>query len=176
MTPETYRSKLANWLARHPVQAPPASGQASYTREVMARVERLSLAPSPARITRGWAIGAAAALACAGIALALVSQPPSRLASAIARDADVLSAVGESPVVPPADVADVAEELQMTDRLMLAQSPPADDDAAWVQETLQLLDDAEEPSDQMADESVAQDDESLEEELRRLDEADLGNA
>ena len=175
MTPETYRSKLANWLARHPVQTPPASLREGYTREVMARVERV--AGTSGFRPRVWAAAAAAALACAGIVLALVSQPPSRLALAIARDADMLSAVGESPALPPADVADVAEELRMTDRLMLATSLPTEDDAAWVQGTLQLLDDLEsEPSDQTVDESVAQDDESLEEELRRLDEADLGNA
>ena len=175
MTPETYRSKLANWLARHPVRTPPASGQASYTREVMARVERLSSAPSPARIPRGWAIGTVAALACAAIMM-VASQSPTRLTSAIARDADVLSAVGESPAVLPADIADVAEELQMTDRLMLAELPP-DEDEAWMQETLQLLGELEDEPSDAGDESSLQDYyELLEEELRRLDEDELESA
>ncbi|MBI2884816.1 MAG: hypothetical protein HYY15_01425, partial [Candidatus Omnitrophica bacterium] len=139
MTPEPHDDKLKQWLERHPAKTPSGTDPERYTREVMARVERMARPgpraaglPAPrlpwqAGLPQWW--GAAAALAaCAAVAFALVARSPDRLAVAVERDTIILSELGEEEPILPADPAEVAAELQFTERLLLAEAIPVEDD------------------------------------------------
>lgn len=134
---------LTQWLHRHPLKAPPVEGRSRYTDEVMARVRRLAPAgPAPVRRWLPWP---------GRVVLAFAS-----IAAGIAVTVAVSQAVCVPGFTPPAAVAVLAES-------------PADDDQAWLEETLELLDDLEEdlPGDAL------QDDESWLEELEMLNDAEL---
>lgn len=134
---------LNQWLHRHPLKELPTEQRSRYTAEVMARVRRL--APPASKLVRRWLpwpgrTALTLASAVAGIAIAVaVSQ--------------TVRAPGR---IPTPSVAVLAES-------------PADEDQAWLEETLQLLDELEEE----LPEDAAPDDESWLEELEMLDEAEL---
>jgi hypothetical protein len=138
---------LATWLKtrlqRHPLKEPRDADRARYTAEVMTRVRRLA-SPSPEPVRRWLPWPGRVVLAFASVAAGII----------------VAVAVSQTVRMPglasPAAVAVLAES-------------PADDDQAWLEETLQLLDELEEE----LPEDTAPDDESWLEELEMLDEAEL---
>lgn len=135
---------LKSWLRRHPLKEPEAEPRSRYTAEVMARVRPHTNAPVGVGIRRwlpwpGRAVLAFASVA-AGIAVAVAVSQAVRLPGLVPR--------------PSAAV--------------LAESP-ADEDQAWLEETLELLDELEEE----LPEDAAPDDESWLEELEMLEDAEL---
>jgi hypothetical protein len=168
------------WMARHPLKSPDGVDQARYTDEVMAKV-RAAHTPSvfrvPARVWLPWPRLALAALTAAA-GLLVVSGTAHRaqrqLAGAIDRDAQMIAAVDElvpiSPAGNGATPEELARELEIQDLLMLAEAAPATDDAQWLDETMQLLEQLDEdlPSDVSNDAS----DDWLDD-LKTLDESDL---
>ena len=160
---------LKDWLTRHPLATPPEPLQASYIEEVMRRI-RTASAPSPVfrwfpQPHSAFALGTA--VACLLVVVAVVNRPPMRLAKQVEQDWQVLSDVGELTELLPHDLA---EEAKTLDRLMLAEAEPLVDDEAWVDETLELLNEVEEDHDTALDAETV---ENLLEELERLDESEL---
>lgn len=138
---------LKTWVARHPLKAPSDETRARFTAEVMARVRALqSPAPAPMPV-RTW-----------------LTWP--RLSLAVATAAAGLFVIGRlgGPSLPQ----------QTNLAMVLAESPSSDE--AWVDDTLQLLDELEEEgSDNPSGESAAPDggEEWLLEELQLFDESEL---
>lgn len=144
----TFSEWLDQWGHQHPVKAP-APDPSAFTSQVMRRLAEP--APRPRRLPQpAWA----AALAAAAVVVALrLPASPGRLAEAIARDADMLAALGE----PVED--DLSEEALAA--FLLAEAP-ADNDETWLAETMQLL--------EQLDESLPEGDSADDEEwLRELD-------
>ncbi|GEM_PF-6842130 len=145
----TFSEWLDRWGHRHPVKAP-APDPSAFTSQVM---RRLADAPAaePWRLPRlAWVTALAAA---AVIVVLRLPTSPGRLAAAIARDADVLAALGE----PVED--DLSDEALAA--FLLAEAP-ADNDETWLAETMQLL--------EQLDESLPEGDSADDEEwLRELD-------
>lgn len=167
---------LTAWLRRHPVQAPPADEQASYTAGVMARVG----APAPAyrwvmRPRISWALATAAAC---GMALMAVQRQPSsseRMAVKMAQDLqlamDVLAAVGE---VDPLSVDELEQDAVLLDQLMLAEAQSEVQDEAWIEETTELLNAVED--DPALEASNGESMEELLHELELLDEHEIASS
>lgn len=141
---------LHAWLARHPVKAP-APDRDAFTARVMRRLEQ---APQPQRWV--WPrLAWVAALAAAAVLMALqLPGGASRLAATIERDAAVLAALDV-----PVD-GDLSDE-QLASFIQLAEQPAgATDDAQWVEETIQLLDQLNESA---SDNNAADDEDWLHE-------------
>ncbi len=139
---------LTRWLARHPLRQPPAWNRARYTREVMARVQRLAPgACAPAR-TRGWwwpQLALTAATAALGVLFAVgVNRAHERAAM---REAAAPMAAGA---------------------YQLAESPEGNDE--WLDGTLALLEQLDEEADATDD---AGDDTRTLRELEQLDDTEL---
>jgi len=171
------------WLRRHPLKEPPETARARLTAGVMVRVRALDTASGRiplADLVRRWAFRPrwvlAAATAAVGIAIAVVAtrQSSHQLAQTITRESQLLAALEEpdGDLVREDHVEALADELALTDTLVLAEAPP--DDQQWITQTLQLLDQLGEdvPSGTTADTS---DNDPLNE-LQRLDEQDLSAA
>jgi len=168
------------WLSTHPLKEPPAHGRSAYTADVMAKVKALGRpAPSlaPVRIMFPWPrLALAMATAAVGVTVVFVAlhAQTSYLAQQITRDAHVLAELDEpgSEPAPDGDVEALADELQMTDTFLLAESLPSDEQ--WVEQTLQLLEEAGDDAaeDAPGDASHNSEDEWLQE-LQQLDESDL---
>ena len=169
-----FASWWKDWFSRHPLKSPSATDRPEYTAHVMARV-RLAAHPAPA--VRSWALrprwALALATAAAGLLIVFHAVPRTngQLARGVAQETELLAAVGEPLLEPPAlgDVDALAEELELVDTFVLAEAPP--DDEAWIQDTVQLLNqlDEELPEDGAAGPS----DEEWMQELQTLDESDL---
>ena len=176
---------LTSWLARHPLKPPSEEDRVRYTAEVMERVK--ALAPTPhysdrsraPNLVRGWGwprLGLALAAAAAAFAciLGLHAASQHQLAQRAGRDAAVLAALGEPEGEPftPDDMDALADDLELSDTLTLAESPSQGE--AWLERTLQLLQDVDDES--MEDLSGSADpsnpDEWLED-LRDLDESEF---
>ena len=141
---------LTTWLKRHPLKEPDEVDRALYTREVISRIKGRrapAVAPSP-----WWQC---------------LLNPPVALAAAMVVVLAVTSAVERSRT-PLAQRA-------LRDSALLAESPPSDD--AWIQQTMQLLDqlDQDAPSDDAAG-SASKSDEDWLNELETLDEQDLNSS
>ena len=161
---------LKEWLIHHPLRSPSEGVQASYTAEVMARI-KTSEAPAPAwrwrpRPRVAFALGTAAV--CGLTALMVVHRAPTQLAQQVEQSWQLLSELGEWDALP---IGDLDEEVRTVDHLMmLAESQPASDDEAWIEQTIELLNTLDEPS------AVPAEPQSLEEllqELESLDESEL---
>ena len=171
---------LKTWLARHPLKAPSDADRARFTAQVMARVRaetRTGRAPVAwtERLLGLWprlavSLAAAAAL-LVGLSVLHSTESGPRLADRIIQDSELLTEVDE-PVngwLASDDTESLADELERTDAMVLAEAPQDDD--SWVADTLQLLDRLnEELPDDAAGES--NEDEWLKE-LQTLDESEL---
>ena len=194
MDPDTWLTWFREWLAKHPVKEPPETLRHGYTEEVMRRI-RLTDAPAPIyrwapRPRVAWAL--ATATVCALTIVVWVNRPsrpqlarqdvvpphpvelaqqpqPTPLDPELERDLDLLAEL-EEPVALDELIeltdADVEAELESLDALtLLAESSPESDDAAWIAETLQQLEELGE-----LNASVLEDELSDEELLEELDE------
>lgn len=150
---------LRRWLTRHPLKEPSDTELARYTTEVMARVRSLER-PAPAGApARGWLLWWRPALVTVTAAAAVVL---------------LVGRVDRTPQPLARDVNRVTDgaRANRTDRpLMLTED--ASDEARWLDNTLQVLDefDQDVPEDISDDENVS-DDEWLRE-IEMLDESDL---
>ena len=160
---------LTAWLRRHPVQDPPQ--HASYAQEVLARVktqDARAAAPAWRWMAAPRLAWMAATVAACGLALVCLRRLPSQTASV--QDAvDVLAAVGELDHV---NAADLEQEAVFVDQMVLAEAQADTQDDAWLQETLELLNQVDDKSAVDAPESGASPDELLKE-LEQLDESEI---
>jgi len=156
-----FLARLNAWLTRHPLKTPSESFRASYVEEVMARI-RTTPRPSPVLWFPRSRLALALGTAFAGVLAfaVLMNRAPSQMARQVEQDWQVLATVGELPELP---LGDLTEEMQAIDQMMLAQAEPALDEEAWIDETLELLNDLDEEPEVSSDEEV------LEEWLRELE-------
>ena len=173
---------LTQWLARHPLREPTAPDRAGYIAEVMARVHTLTQpalhqsGAGPARRWLSWPgrLALAFATAAAGIVLVIgLRQAVGRqLAETITRESQMLAALDEEAFDQRlGGVESLAEELEAGDTIVLAEAEPSDDEA-WVEQTLQVLDQLDDtlPDDRV---DAPGTDESWLDELERLDQEEL---
>lgn len=163
MNPKEWDNWLRSFLKKHPLKDPPQELQRAYHRQVMDQI----LAP-PVWVVRpilkpwtvfGWA-GALAAVA----AVLVLMPTPARVARQIDRDSQVFLETEELALL---DSADLEQDLQEHDRIVLAEAVPGNDE-----EALEIWDDLESLGEIPAgDEPAAEED--LEKELRHLDELEL---
>lgn len=177
---------LTSWLRRHPVQSPPQDP--AYTAEVMARVTTPAPATEPAQSSLArkcraplsarpfrWVVRprlswALATVAACGMALGVVQRQPSRIAKAVERDVEVLSALGD---VDPLAGAELEQDVVLMDRMMLAQAQGEAQDDVWLEETLELLSEVEEDA---VEGSGTESADELLEEMEMLDEHDMASS
>ena len=163
MSGRSFDAWLKDWLARHPLRQPPASLERGYATEGMRRVRA---APEPAFAWR-WPRLAAACAAVAVLAAVVILRPSGqRLAEQVERDAAVLASV--APAADPSSDS-LEDEIETVDHLTLAGADLADEDAAWIDETQQLLQ-------ELDDDAGAADPADLDlEDLQWIDDAELGS-
>lgn len=183
MNRDTFLGWLTGWLSRHPLRTPASSGSSAYAKHVMARIRALS-SPKRRIIPVTWAgliawvrgprlalaLSAATALVVAGFTLRFGIPHRTLVMAHLDRELQVLAEVEALPdplaLEPSAETLE--EELRFMDRMMLAQAGPVDEDEAWIEETLELLDEVEEvPKDPTQDPQAA---DEWWEELQELDE------
>ena len=139
---------LTQWLARHPLRQPPAWNRAHYTREVIARVQRLAPGVRVPAQTRGrwW---------------------PQLALTASAAALGVLFAVGVNRVHERAAMQEAAAPMA-GGAYRLAESPEGNDQ--WLEDTLALLEQLDEDIEAAEDEG---DDSRTLKELEQLDDTEL---
>jgi len=172
MSPDEFLTWLNGWLARHPVRRPADEPQAAYTVQVMERV-RLSRP----RQAAGWRLWAQPLLAFGGMAAAaavgftMLTGTPRRLAERVDRDIEVLAQVDAEAVAGLLETSldGVAQELQLLNQMRLAELEEVVDEEAWLEETLELLNDVEGVD---AASGLSGEDASIEELLQELEQLD----
>ena len=168
---------LSEWLTRHPLKEPASSDPARYTAEVMQRVKRPEADRAGATVPdwRAWWAWPQAGLSWTAVAAGLVvavwglqGVTGSRLAERrITQEVEVLAQLDEpgASLVEP-ELGQEAADLDAEELLMLAEAPQAaQNDEAWVTQTLQLLD----KLDQAPEETVAPAGNSEEDMLKELE-------
>ena len=166
------------WLSRHPLKAPPTADQQQYTTEVMARIKTLEQpVPKPIVLRPRWVWPRLALVASTVAIVALVvgraEQTPEQpqVVQQVEYDTQLPAALDEAIVLESSDgaIEQLAQELESYDTLLLAQS--GGNDAGWLEQTLELLDQLDEdiPEDATGDSS----DEDWLRELEFLDDSDL---
>lgn len=171
-------TRFKQLMNRATMRLPSQHDPAQYTAEVMERVRALqqpAAAAPPIILWRSWPrLGLATALVVAALALVVLPQRHTvRVAQQIDQEAALLLAVDE-PVLNGGE-DELVEELETLDTMVLAQVGP-DSDEAWLEETLQLLD---EVGDDAALEDVgssSEEDEKWLEELELMDDTDLSSS
>lgn len=179
MNTTDFLSWLTAWVTRHPLRNPPASAQASYAAEVMARISRSALrAPAAAWWWRPRLVLAmGGAVAAVLIGLVMRDTPAQRLArhldeelQQLARlDRQAAEALETAVVLSPEGLE---HELRAMDRMMLAEADEVVDDEAWLDETLKLLDELDEAPEAASDDEASGD---VIQELEWLDQQDLAS-
>ncbi len=136
-----------SWMTRHPVHLSSQRDCAGYTAEVMARVHAIapqaSGSPKP-RWSTAWrwprvAFALTTAAVMAVVIVGVRRASTRQLAQAVTEDTVLLAAL-EDPAEPSPMVNGIeglADELEVTDHLLLAESPG--DEERWLEETLQVL-------------------------------------
>ena len=169
------------WLTRHPLKSPQRLDRSAYTAQVMARVRQEARSASSASGVRSWVfwprLGLALATAAAGMVVVLHQGQLTggRLARQIERDTALLDAV-DGPLMEPVatgDPEELADELALVETLTLAEAPQSDE--AWIQDTVQLLDqlDEELPANAAGEETTGPSGDDWMQELQTLDESDM---
>lgn len=172
-------TRLKQLMSRSAVRLPSQHDPAQYTAEVMERVravEQPATAEAPVVLWRTRPrLGLATALAAALLAITILPQRHAvRMARQIDQEAALLLAVDEP--VPNGGDEGLAEELETLDAMMLAEAGAANDDAAWLEDTVQLLDELEDDSALQDDDPASDDEESWLEELELMDSSDLATS
>lgn len=172
MKPFDFLTWLNHWVARHPLRTPPESLQASYTEEVMRRIHTTQ-ALTPAwrwgwrpQLTLAWGT----ALACLLAVVLVMKRTPIPLAGEVERDWQLLAEVGEGHDLPSSNLDD---EVQMVDRLVLAEASPSEDET-WIRQTLELLNDVDEQTDATSENQDNPD--GWLKDLEQLDDAELASS
>ena len=164
---------LKDWITRHPLQTPPESLRASYTEAVMRRVR------APQALTPAWrwgwqpqlAMSWGTALACLLAVVVVMKRAPTQLASEVEHDWQLLTEVGEEHDLSSSNLDD---EVQMVDRLVLAEASPSEEDETWIRQTLELLNDVDEQADATPEDQDNPD--GWLKDLEQLDEAELASS
>ena len=168
---------LTTWLTRHPLKEPADLDRAAYTREVISKI-RGQAHRAPAAATRWWILTNPGLALAAAVAVVLVVTTVQRssglqLAQRALRDAALLAGVDENGVDLPGDETErLADDLELLDTLVLAEAPPSDD--AWIQQTMQLLDQLDEDP-ASKDSSTDRSEEEWLDDLEMLDQDDLAS-
>ena len=176
---------LTAWLKRHSLKEPASRHRWHYTTEVMAKVQALAPASRLETMARrnhvvwGWPrLALTFATAAAGVAIAVVALNHStrQLAKRITQESQLLAELGEpvSGSVGGEDVESLANEMETMDALVLAESPQSDE--AWIQQTMQLLNQLGEDAPDEATSSPSKSDTASDEwlqELEMLEQTDL---
>ena len=165
-----FEAWFQRWLTRHPLKESTERDRASYTAEVMTIVKALAPAPTESMV-KGWRrqvvwgwprLALVAATALAGLAFvvfATTRHSGGRLAREIGRETQLLAALEGEGMAPlnGNDVEALTHDLETADTLLLAESPPRDEQ--WIEQTLQLLDELDEevPVDASGGDSSEQD-------------------
>jgi hypothetical protein len=166
MTREEWMNWLATWLKQHPVRELPEVRARGYSAEVMQRI-RLAEPPAPqfrlaVRPRLSWVLATVAACA---FALMVMPRMSDSLTQRLMHDWQALEQMDE-PVMLEGD--DLEETLRVTDRLMLAEAPVMEEDAASVDQMLEVLEQLGEQVDEL--DGPAADEEWMDE-MRLLDQA-----
>ena len=172
---------LKGWLVRHPLKLPEALDRSEYTAQVMVRVRQEAGAAAPASWARSWGfwprLGLALATSAAGVFVVLHQgqQAGVRLAQQVEQGTALLAAV-EEPLAEPLTAEEpdaLAEDLELLDTFTLAEAPQSDE--AWIQDTVQLLNQLDEdlPEDADGNDATGPSDEYWMQELQSLDESAL---
>ena len=163
MNPGEWNRWLKQWFQTHPLKEPPAALQQRYRQEVMARIQEesvpsrfLAWIPRP-RFTFAFGGALAAALAI----VMLVSRSPVRQTGQIEQEAQILF---ETAGVSSLNDADLEEEVQTQDRIVLAE--------AVEDETARLWDELEEVG-ASPTEGESNSDEELLRDLQHLDDEEM---
>ena len=170
------------WLIQHPLKTPTGHDPAWYTAQVMQRVRAMD-EPHPVPAS-GWrwpswvSVGLIAATATVGFLLVIgvLKQSQTRLANQLLQESETLAQLDEHSTSEPVmdnDMEGLAQELQLHDTLVLAESTPSDDQ--WVEQHLQLFDQLDEDP-ATEDTSQPSSEEDWLQELKRLDESELGSS
>jgi hypothetical protein len=141
------------------MKEPTAVNRSRYTAEVMTRIKRLGSAPTPAPIAvrLPWvrfAFAAATATSLLFIVTALRQPAPPQLAQ---------------------DIDELSSELEELDTIMLAESLSSAEEEAWMEQTLQLLEELDEEVPEDSGIGPSDDDDWLEE-LELFDESELATS
>jgi hypothetical protein len=161
MNPQEWDNWLRNFLKRHPLKDPPQEMQRDYHRQVMDRILAPPVWVFKPRPVFGWS-GALAAVT----AVLVLMPTPARVARQIDRDSRVLLETEELALL---DSAELEQDLQEHDRIVLAEAVPEEPDT---EEALEIWDDLESLEEiHSGDEPDAEED--LEKELRQMDESEL---
>lgn len=130
-----FQQWLKQWFSHHPAKDPVSQDRAAYTAEVMQRVKELEApAQAPAPVWSWWRPTLALA-AAAGIVLLVVSkieQTP-QIAEEISSQPETIQVVS----IPEVRSPQAAEPAPLPPAMVLAED--ADQDTAWLEETLLLL-------------------------------------
>ena len=156
-------SWMQEWLKAHPVKEPPPELLRTYQQEVMARI-RVERNPAGIYVWRPplrWTLGLGGALATALAVAALMVRSPTHLSRQIEQETLVLF---EAEGVASLNDADLEEEVQAQDRIVLAE--------AVENETLELWEEIEEVGANPAEGEVGSNEEWLRE-LQNLDEEEM---
>jgi hypothetical protein len=169
---------LAEWLSRHPLKSRPPADHDRFTADVMARVRSEAAQPSPgwaARFAQEWPRLALPLAAAAAVLIAVNAQrsTETRVAAELTRHAELLAELGD-PLedVLPAGAVELAEDLRHEDLIVLAEAPPESNDAAWINESMQILEDIDEALPDAASGDEGNSEEWLQE-LEMLDQSEL---
>jgi len=130
-----FQQWLKRWLEQHPEKDPGSHDRSAYTAEVMRRIKELkspSKAPAPAW---PWWRPALVFAAAAGVVLLMVSQ--TGRAPQIAKETPAQPQPVQVASMPETGSARAAEPTPPPLPILLAQE--SGEDAAWLEETLQLL-------------------------------------
>ena len=152
-----FASWLANWLRHHPLKTPTGYERTQYTADVMGRVNTIAHGETAPQYS-WWALprlAFAVAAAVAGVAIAIGTTravSSGRLAKQVTHEAQLLAALDEPTPELSGDDEQALQEL-----LVLAES--SSDEASWLEQTMQLLDELDEQPQADSTESSASDDE-----------------
>ncbi len=165
MNPQEWDSWLRSFLKRHPLKDPPGELQRDYHRQVMDRI----LAP-PVWVVRPifkpWTVSGWAGALAAVTAVLVLMPTPARVTRQIDRDSQVLLETEEMALL---DSADLEQDLQEHDRIVLAEAVSEEPDG---EEALEIWNDLESLEEIPAG-GEPDSEEDLEKELQALDESEL---
>lgn len=163
---------LTDWLSRHPVRPPAETTPSDYADQVMRRVKTAGIVPAAAwRPQPQWFVAFGTVAAAIAVGFVVLTNSPERLSASLERDIEVLAEVDEEAIgsLLTSSVDGIAQELQLLNQMRLAELEEVVDEEAWLEETMELLNDVEGID---AASGPSGDDQSLEELLQELEQLD----
>lgn len=171
----SFSTWLSGWLSKHPVKTPPVDAQ-DYTRQVMARIQEAP-AQRPAFSLAAFLPQLAVGALAAALAMALLRPSVQPGVSGLVAQAGLLAALDDAFPLEALDADDIGGLMEASDAIQLwtfAEDAAADSDQEWLEQTLGLLEQFDDPTsaDASVDGGAAEDDDWLQE-LQMLDAVDL---